>query len=73
MTDTKTPLSLIGETARPPDAPLCYEGIYSAGQYRTWRDFLDDTGRLRRSIRGGGGNRTNGYFIAKTIGFSSPR
>ncbi|MDR0562465.1 MAG: hypothetical protein LBG73_07220 [Spirochaetaceae bacterium] len=75
MTDKKmpkaVPLSRITETAHPPETPVCYEGIYADREYRTWRDFLEDTGRFRRIIGGGGGNLTDGFFTARTAGIFS--
>jgi uncharacterized membrane protein/acyl-CoA synthetase (AMP-forming)/AMP-acid ligase II/3-hydroxymyristoyl/3-hydroxydecanoyl-(acyl carrier protein) dehydratase len=57
MTDKKMPkaypLSGFTPASRPPGAVVCYEGAYSGGTFKTWRDFLDDTAKLRAVIRGG--------------------
>ncbi|MDR2432983.1 MAG: glycosyltransferase [Treponema sp.] len=45
------PLSRFTEGSRPADTVLCYEQTWSEGPRKTWRDFLDDTARLRRLIR----------------------
>jgi acyl-coenzyme A synthetase/AMP-(fatty) acid ligase/3-hydroxymyristoyl/3-hydroxydecanoyl-(acyl carrier protein) dehydratase len=45
------PLSKFKENSRSPDTILMFEGIYGDGVYKTWRDFLADTARLRRVIQ----------------------
>lgn len=37
--------------SRPDSHILCYEGKWSDGRYKTWRDFLADTARMRSAIR----------------------
>ncbi len=37
--------------SRPDSHILCYEGSWSDGRYKTWRDFLADTARMRAAIR----------------------
>lgn len=37
--------------SRPDSHILCYEGRWSDGRYKTWRDFLADTARMRSAIR----------------------
>ncbi|MDR2484775.1 MAG: AMP-binding protein, partial [Treponema sp.] len=55
MTDKKmpkaVPLSRITGTSRASDGIICYDRTYSTGIYRTWKDFLDDTSRMRRIIQ----------------------
>lgn len=36
--------------SRPDSHILCYEGNWSAGRYKTWRDFLIDTAKMRKLI-----------------------
>ena len=45
------PLSALKNNSRPLSAVMCYEGIYSDAQYKTWGDFLEGTARLRRHIK----------------------
>ena len=37
--------------SRPDSHILCYEDSWGKGAYKTWRDFLCDTARMRRAIR----------------------
>lgn len=37
--------------SRPDSHILCYEGSWSDGRYKTWRDFLADTAKMRSAIR----------------------
>jgi len=39
--------------SRPDDYILCYEDTWSKGSYKTWRDFLRDTAKLRKIINSG--------------------
>jgi acyl-coenzyme A synthetase/AMP-(fatty) acid ligase len=61
ITDKKMPkafsLSQFTAASRPAQTVLCYEDVWSAGRYKTWQDFLDDTARLRRVIEAGGSSR----------------
>ncbi|MBP5464079.1 MAG: acyl-CoA synthetase [Treponema sp.] len=43
-------ISTFTADSRPDGHILCYEGNWSAGQYRTWRDFLIDTAKMRKVI-----------------------
>ncbi len=36
--------------SRPDGHVLCYEGRWSSGPYKTWRDFLSDTAKMRAAI-----------------------
>ncbi|MDR1587410.1 MAG: AMP-binding protein [Treponema sp.] len=44
------PLSKITANSRPPETVLCYEGRWSDGVRKTWKDFLEGTARLRLLI-----------------------
>jgi acyl-CoA synthetase (AMP-forming)/AMP-acid ligase II/3-hydroxymyristoyl/3-hydroxydecanoyl-(acyl carrier protein) dehydratase len=48
-------LSQFTKDSRPGDTVLCYEGSFSDGVYKTWKDFIDDTCSLRRIIEKTGG------------------
>ena len=37
--------------SRPDDYIMCYENTWSGGIYKTWRDFLTDTAKMRTVIR----------------------
>jgi acyl-coenzyme A synthetase/AMP-(fatty) acid ligase/uncharacterized membrane protein len=54
MTDKKMPkavaLSQFTAASRAPDTVLCYEQNRSSGVCKTWRDFLDETARLRAAL-----------------------
>jgi acyl-coenzyme A synthetase/AMP-(fatty) acid ligase/3-hydroxymyristoyl/3-hydroxydecanoyl-(acyl carrier protein) dehydratase len=45
------PLSKFKVDSRSPDTVLCYEGAWGEGVRKTWKDFLDDSAKLRRTIR----------------------
>ncbi|MDR0876504.1 MAG: AMP-binding protein, partial [Treponema sp.] len=51
------PLSQFTAASRPPDTVLCYSGTWQAGVYKTWRDFLEDTARLRAFINADGSEK----------------
>jgi uncharacterized membrane protein len=44
------PLSRFTCSSRSEDTVLCYDGTYTAGEYKTWGNFLADTAALRRAI-----------------------
>ncbi|MDR0584178.1 MAG: AMP-binding protein [Treponema sp.] len=44
------PLSRFTPDSRPPDTVLCFDGAFSDGKYKTWRDFLHDTALLRAAL-----------------------
>jgi acyl-coenzyme A synthetase/AMP-(fatty) acid ligase len=44
------PLSRFKPDSRPADAIMCFDGAYSDGNYKTWRDFLHETALLRAAI-----------------------
>jgi acyl-coenzyme A synthetase/AMP-(fatty) acid ligase/uncharacterized membrane protein len=44
------PLSKFTPLSRPPDTILAYDGSFSGGVYKTWKDFLADTAVLRAAI-----------------------
>jgi acyl-coenzyme A synthetase/AMP-(fatty) acid ligase len=46
------PLSQFTPSSRPPDMILAYDGAFSNGVYKTWKDFLTDTAALRAAING---------------------
>ena len=54
ITDKKMPkavaLSAFKTNSRPADHVLCYEKSWSDGVYKTWRNFFEDTARLRSVI-----------------------
>jgi len=55
MTDKKMPkaipLSQFLHSSRPLDHVLCYEKAWGDGIYKTWKNFLEDTARLRAVIQ----------------------
>ncbi|MDR2134827.1 MAG: AMP-binding protein [Treponema sp.] len=51
------PLSQFTAGSRPPETVLCYEGRWSGGIYKTWKDFLEDTARLRLLIEKDGARK----------------
>jgi acyl-coenzyme A synthetase/AMP-(fatty) acid ligase/3-hydroxymyristoyl/3-hydroxydecanoyl-(acyl carrier protein) dehydratase len=67
MTDKKmpkaVPLSRFTSSSRPEGAVLCYEGRYSDGKYKTWKDFLRDTAILRAIIRKTDGDRASQWLL----------
>ena len=44
------PISRFKADSRKDDHILCYEGRYSAGTYKTWKDFLVDTAKMRKFL-----------------------
>ncbi|GHV80279.1 AMP-fatty acid ligase [Spirochaetia bacterium] len=54
------PLSQFSASSRPPDTILCYHDTWQAGPYKTWRDFLEDTARLRTFIAAEDGGHYHG-------------
>jgi uncharacterized membrane protein/acyl-CoA synthetase (AMP-forming)/AMP-acid ligase II len=50
-------LSGFSKTARPPESVVCYEGLYSRGVYKTWKDLVAETALLRRAIQKNGALR----------------
>lgn len=42
------PISKFKADSRKDDHVLCYEGTYSSGKYRTWKDFLVETAKARK-------------------------
>ncbi|WP_296828330.1 AMP-binding protein [Treponema sp.] len=54
MVDKKMPKSFaftkFTSDSRPDDFVLCYEDTYSSGKYRTWKDFLIETSRMRNFL-----------------------
>jgi uncharacterized membrane protein/3-hydroxymyristoyl/3-hydroxydecanoyl-(acyl carrier protein) dehydratase len=48
------PLSAFTPASRPADHIVSYDRSWSGGRYKTWRDFLEDTARLRRVIEAAG-------------------
>jgi uncharacterized membrane protein/acyl-CoA synthetase (AMP-forming)/AMP-acid ligase II len=61
MTDKKMPkafpLSQFTPASRLPDQVLCYDHTWPEGRYKTWKDFLTDTARLRSAIDEDGSSR----------------
>jgi acyl-CoA synthetase (AMP-forming)/AMP-acid ligase II len=51
------PLSVFTAQSRDTSTVLCYEDVWDKGIYKTWRDFLDGTAKLRRQIEAIGGER----------------
>jgi uncharacterized membrane protein/acyl-CoA synthetase (AMP-forming)/AMP-acid ligase II len=55
MTDKKMPkaipLSQFTSGSRPADQVLCYERNWQSGVYKTWKDFLGDTARIRGAVQ----------------------
>jgi uncharacterized membrane protein/acyl-CoA synthetase (AMP-forming)/AMP-acid ligase II/3-hydroxymyristoyl/3-hydroxydecanoyl-(acyl carrier protein) dehydratase len=55
MTDKKMPkaipLSQFTARSRPGNQVLCYEKSWQSGAYKTWKDFLNDTARIRRDVQ----------------------
>jgi acyl-coenzyme A synthetase/AMP-(fatty) acid ligase/uncharacterized membrane protein/3-hydroxymyristoyl/3-hydroxydecanoyl-(acyl carrier protein) dehydratase len=49
-TPKAVPLSALKNNSRPLSTVMCYDGIYSDAQYKTWGDFLEGTAKLRRHI-----------------------
>ncbi|MDR1788741.1 MAG: AMP-binding protein [Treponema sp.] len=47
---TEIPFSRFTPQSRPDDTILCYEGAFSDGKYRRWRDLFRDTAALREVI-----------------------
>jgi acyl-coenzyme A synthetase/AMP-(fatty) acid ligase len=45
------PLTKINKKSREHSAILCYEGGWKDGKYKTWKDFLEETAKLRRQIK----------------------
>ncbi|MDR2864453.1 MAG: AMP-binding protein [Spirochaetaceae bacterium] len=45
------PLSMIKSTSRAQDLIVCYDGIFSDGIYKYWKDFIRDTAKLCRFIQ----------------------
>ena len=45
------PLTKIKAKSRKPSDVLCYEGAWLDGKYKTWRDFLEGTAKLRQLIQ----------------------
>jgi len=54
MVDKKMPESFaftkFKSSSRPDDFILCYEDKYSSGSYKTWKDFLIETSRMRNFL-----------------------
>lgn len=48
--EKEVPLSRATRSSRPDGAILCYEGNWSQGSYKTWKDFVLDTATLRAFI-----------------------
>ena len=48
--EKEVPLSQVTGNSRPDDTILCYEGNWSKGNYKTWKDFVLDTAKLRAFI-----------------------
>ncbi|MDR1932083.1 MAG: AMP-binding protein, partial [Spirochaetales bacterium] len=44
-------LSRFTYSSRADDTVMCYDSLYTAGEYKTWKDFLADTALMRRVIR----------------------
>jgi len=44
------PLSALAAGSRDPDLVMCFEGVWSDGIYKTYKDFLEGTATLRRFI-----------------------
>ncbi len=48
------PITKFKADSRKDDYILCYEDVWSKGQYKTWKDFLIDTAKLRKYIEASG-------------------
>ena len=48
------PITKFKADSRKDDYILCYEDTWTKGQYKTWKDFLIDTAKLRKFIEGTG-------------------
>ena len=51
------PLSEMNQSSRDPSTVMCYKGIWSQNDHRTWKDFLDGSAILRRQIESTGGDK----------------
>jgi hypothetical protein len=45
------PISKFMEKSRSNDTIMCYENIYSSGIYKTWKDFITETAKMRSVIK----------------------
>ena len=46
------PITQFKADSRADDYILCYDDVWSKGQYKTWLDFLTDTARMRKVVEG---------------------
>jgi len=44
------PFSRFTPEARPMDTILCFDGAFSGGKYKTWRDLFTDTALIRKAL-----------------------
>jgi acyl-coenzyme A synthetase/AMP-(fatty) acid ligase len=67
MVDKKMPESFaftkFKSSSRPDDFILCYEDKYSSGSYKTWKDFLIETSRMRNFLTSEKNKRVSEWIL----------
>ncbi|MCL2808789.1 MAG: AMP-binding protein [Treponema sp.] len=51
------PLSVFKKKSREPSLILCYDGAWNERLYKTWKDFIKDTAKLRKYIKEKGSDK----------------
>ncbi len=56
----KSPITKFNADSRKDDYIMCYDGLWSQGNYKTWKDFLVDVAKMRAYLEA---NNTENYVL----------